>query len=169
MAGFDCCVEATSYNGSAWGQQALTPTHAGIPCTLLKYGAMIEFLQPLGWPRPSGYSNGVAARGKVIYTAGQVGWDPGRRFPSGLPEQVEQALRNVLAVLSEAGAEPEHLVRLTWFVTDRQDYIDRQREVGAAYRRVLGRHYPAMSLVQVAGLLEPEALVEIEATAVIPD
>ena len=130
---------------------------------------MVEFLQPPGWPRPSGYSNGVAARGKTIYTAGQVGWDAERRFPTGLPAQVGQALRNIVAVLAEAGAKPEHLVRLTWFVTDRQDYIDRQREVGAAYRRVLGRHYPAMSLVQVAGLVEPQALVEIEATAVIPE
>ncbi len=130
---------------------------------------MIEFLQPPGWPRPSGYSNGVAARGKVIYTAGQVGWDSRQRFPSGLPEQVEQALRNIVAVLAEAGAGPEHLARLTWFVTDRQDYINRQRQVGAAYRRVLGRRYPAMSLVQVAGLVEPQALVEIEATAVLPD
>jgi len=130
---------------------------------------MIELLQPPGWPSPSGYSNGVAARGKAIYAAGQVGWDSGKRFPPSLPEQVEQALRNVVAVLAEAGAKPEHLVRLTWFVTNRQDYIDRQREVGAAYRRVIGRHYPAMSLVQVAGLLEPQALVEIEATAVIPD
>lgn len=130
---------------------------------------MIEFLQPPGWPRPSGYSNGVAARGKTVYTAGQVGWDSEKRFLSGLPAQVEQALRNIVAVLAEAGARPEHLVRLTWFVTDRQDYIDRQREVGAAYRRVLGRHYPAMSLVQVAGLVEPQALVEIEATAVIPE
>ena len=130
---------------------------------------MIEFLQPPGWPRPSGYSNGVAARGKVVFAAGQVGWDAERRFPPGLPEQVEQALRNIVAVLAEAGAGPEHLARLTWFVTDRQDYLDRQRDVGAAYRRVLGRHYPAMTLVQVAGLVEPQALVEIEATAVIPN
>ena len=130
---------------------------------------MIEFLQPPGWPRPSGYSNGVAARGTVIYAAGQVGWDAAQRFPSGLPEQVEQALRNVVAVIAEGGARPEHLVRLTWFVTSRQAYIDQKREVGAAYRRVLGRHYPAMSLVQVAALVEPQALVEIEATAVIPD
>lgn len=145
------------------------PPPPGIPRTLLKYGAMIELLQPHGWPPPSGYSNGVAARGRTIYAAGQVGRDDEKRFPSGLPEQVEQALRNIVAVLAEAGAEPVHLVRLTWFVTSRQDYIDRQREVGAAYRRVIGRHYPAMSLIQVAGLLEPQALVEIEATAVIPD
>ncbi len=135
----------------------------------LQYGAMVEFLQPPGWPRPSGYANGVAARGKTVYAAGQVGWDAAQRFPPGLPEQVEQALRNVLAVISEAGAAPQDLVRLTWFVTDRQAYIDQQREVGAAYRRVVGRHFPAMSLVQVAGLAEPQALVEIEATAVIPD
>jgi len=167
-------LEAASYNGggglpNTGHVPANLLRNAEIPQALLKYGAMIEFLQPSGWPSPSGYSNGVAARGKTIYAAGQVGWDSGKRFPSSLPEQVEQALRNIVAVLAEAGAKPEHLVRLTWFVADRQDYIDRQREVGAAYRRVIGRHYPAMSLVQVAGLLEPQALVEIEATAMIPD
>ncbi len=136
---------------------------------LLKYEAMIELLQPANWPRPKGYANGVAARGKLIFTAGQVGWDAEQRFPDTLAEQVEQALLNVLAILAEASARPEHLVRLTWFVIDRQAYVDGQREVGAAYRRVLGKHYPAMSVVQVSGLVEPQAQVEIEATAVIPD
>ena len=136
---------------------------------LLKYEAMIELLQPANWPRPKGYANGVAARGKLVFTAGQVGWDAEQRFPDTLAQQVEQALLNVVAVLAEAGARPEHLVRLTWFVIDRQAYVDGQREVGAAYRRVLGKHYPAMSVVQVSGLVEPQALVEIEATAVIPD
>ena len=136
---------------------------------LLKYEAMIELLQPANWPRPKGYANGVAARGKLIFTAGQVGWDAEQRFPDTLAEQVEQALLNVVAILAEAGARPEHLVRLTWFVIDRQAYVDGQREVGAAYRRVLGKHYPAMSVVQVSGLVEPQAQVEIEATAVIPD
>ena len=136
---------------------------------LLKYEAMIELLQPPNWPRPKGYANGVAARGKLVFTAGQVGWDAEQRFPDTLAEQVEQALLNVAAVLAEGGADPEHLVRLTWFVTDRQAYLDAQAEIGAAYRRVLGQHYPAMSLVAVSALVEADALVEIEATAVIPD
>lgn len=136
---------------------------------LLKYEAMIELLQPANWPRPKGYANGVAARGKLIFTAGQVGWDAEQRFPDTLAEQVEQALLNVAAVLAEGGAGPEHLVRLTWFVTDRQAYVDAQAEIGTAYRRVLGQHYPAMSLVEVSALVEAQALVEIEATAVIPD
>lgn len=130
---------------------------------------MSEILQPPGWPRPKGYANGVAARGTLVFTAGQVGWDTEGNFPGSFSEQAEQALRNVVAVLAEASAQPEHLVRLTWFITDRQAYLDAQTEVGAAYRRVLGKHYPAMSLVQVSALVEPEALVEIEATAVIPD
>ncbi len=130
---------------------------------------MSEILQPPGWPRPKGYANGMAARGKLVFTAGQVGWDTEGNFPGSLAEQVEQALLNVVATLAEAGARSEHLVRLTWFVIDRQAYVDGQREVGAAYRRVLGKHYPAMSVVQVSGLVEPQALVEIEATAVIPD
>ena len=130
---------------------------------------MSEILQPPGWPRPKGYANGMAARGKLVFTAGQVGWDTEGNFPGSLAQQVEQALLNVVAILAEAGARPEHLVRLTWFVIDRQAYVDGQREVGAAYRRVLGKHYPAMSVVQVSGLVEPQAQVEIEATAVIPD
>lgn len=130
---------------------------------------MSEILQPSGWPRPKGYANGVSARGRLVFTAGQVGWDTQGNFPDTLAGQVELALGNVTAVLAEAGAGPEHLVRLTWFITDRQAYLDAQSEIGAAYRRVLGRHYPAMSLVEVSALLESKALVEIEATAVIPD
>ena len=130
---------------------------------------MSEILQPPGWPRPKGYANGVAARGKLVFTAGQVGWDTQGNFPDTLAGQVELALGNVTAVLAEAGAGPEHLVRLTWFVTDRQAYLDAQSEIGAAYRRVLGKHYPAMSLVEVSALVESKALVEIEATAVIPE
>ncbi|MDE0681061.1 MAG: RidA family protein [Gammaproteobacteria bacterium] len=130
---------------------------------------MSEILQPPGWPRPKGYANGVSARGRLVFTAGQVGWDTHGNFPGVLAGQVELALANVVAVLSEAGAGPEHLVRLTWFITDRQAYLDAQSEIGAAYRRVLGRHYPAMSLVEVSALVESKALVEIEATAVIPD
>lgn len=130
---------------------------------------MSEILQPPGWPRPKGYANGVSARGRLVFTAGQVGWDTQGNFPDTLAGQVELALANVTAVLAEAGAGPEHLVRLTWFVTDRRTYLDAQSEIGAAYRRVLGRHYPAMSLVEVSALVESKALVEIEATAVIPE
>ena len=130
---------------------------------------MSKILQPPGWPRPKGYSNGVSARGRLVFTAGQVGWDAQGNFPDTLAGQVELALGNVVAVLAEAGAGPEHLARLTWFIADRQAYLDAQAEIGAAYRRVLGRHYPAMSLVEVSALVESKALVEIEATAVIPD
>ena len=130
---------------------------------------MSEILQPPGWPRPKGYANGVSARGRLVFTAGQVGWDAQGNFPDTLAGQVELALANVAAVLAEAGAGPEHLVRFTWFITDRRAYLDAQPEIGAAYRRVLGRHYPAMSLVEVSALVESKALVEIEATAVIPD
>ena len=130
---------------------------------------MSEILQPPGWPRPKGYANGVSARGRLVFTAGQVGWDAQGNFPDTLAGQVELALGNVVAVLAEAGAVPEHLVRLTWFITDRRAYLDAQAEIGAAYRLVLGRHYPAMSLVEVSALVESKALVEIEATAVIPE
>lgn len=130
---------------------------------------MSDVLQPAGWPRPKGYANGVSARGRLVFTAGQVGWDTQGNFPDSLSGQVELALGNVVAVLAEAEAAPEHLVRLTWFVTDRQAYLDAQSAIGAAYRRVLGKHYPAMSLVEVSALVESQALVEIEATAVIPD
>lgn len=130
---------------------------------------MSKILQPPAWPRPKGYSNGVSARGRLVFTAGQVGWDAQGNFPDTLAGQVELALGNVVAVLAEAGAGPEHLARLTWFIADRRAYLDAQSEIGAAYRRVLGRHYPAMSLVEVSALVESKALVEIEATAVIPD
>ena len=130
---------------------------------------MNEILQPPGWSHPKGYANGVSARGRLVFTAGQIGWDTQGKFPDTLAGQVELALANVAAVLAEAGAGPEHLVRLTWFIIDRRAYLDAQSEIGAAYRRVLGRHYPAMSLVEVSALVESKALVEIEATAVIPD
>jgi len=126
-------------------------------------------LQPEGWARPRGYANGIAAEGRTIFVAGQVGWNARGEFESDdFVAQVEQALRNVVAILAEANALPEHLVRLTWFVTDTQEYRRRASETGTVYRRVIGRHYPAMTLVQVAGLLEDRAQVEIEATAVVP-
>jgi enamine deaminase RidA (YjgF/YER057c/UK114 family) len=129
-----------------------------------------RILQPAGWPRPKGYSNGIAARGRQVYIAGQIGWDAeGRIRSTQLALQVRQALENVVAVLAEAGGRPEHLVRLTWYVTSRNDYHAELAEIGAAYRAVIGRHYPAMSVVQVVALMEADAKVEIEATAVIPD
>lgn len=128
----------------------------------------IEVLQPAGWPRPKGYANGMAAEGRQVYVAGQVGWDEQQRFAEGLAAQVRQALKNIVAVLSEAGARPEHIVRLTWYVTSRDEYYAELSQIGQGYREVLGRHFPTMAVVQVAGLMEPQAKVEIEATAVIP-
>ncbi len=123
-------------------------------------------LQPAGWPRPSGYANGMLAAGEIIVLGGQIGWDAEGRFAPDLPAQVEQALRNILAVLAEAEAGPETIVRLVWYVTDMAAYRGALKPIGAAYRRVLGRHFPVMSVVGVATLVEAAALVEIEATAV---
>lgn len=129
----------------------------------------IEVLQPQGWAAPRGYANGVAAEGRTLFVAGQVGWNARGEFESeDFVAQVEQALGNVVEVLRTGGAAPEHLVRLTWYVTDKAAYLTRQKEIGDVYRRVIGRHFPAMTLVVVAGLVEDRALVEIEATAVVP-
>ena len=127
-----------------------------------------EVLQPAGWARPRGYANGVAAEGRQVFVAGQIGWDAEQRFASDdFAAQVRQALANVVAVLACAGARPEHLVRMTWYVTSRDEYNASLAGVGAAYRELIGRNYPAMSVVVVAALLEPRAKVEIEATAVV--
>ena len=127
-------------------------------------------LQPPDWAKPKGYANGIAARGRQIFVAGQIGWNAQAKFDSDdFAAQVEQALKNVVAVLEAGGAEPRHIVRLNWYVTDKAEYAAHQREIGEAYRRVIGRHFPAMTLLVVAGLLEPRAKVEIEATAVVPD
>ena len=129
-----------------------------------------EILQPSEWARPRGYSNGMAARGRMIFISGQVGWDAQGRFTSdSLSGQVKQALCNIARVLEEGGAEPRHLVRLTWYVLSRDAYLREVRDIGAAYREVLGKHFPTMSVVEVRGLVEQQALVEIEATAVVPD
>jgi enamine deaminase RidA (YjgF/YER057c/UK114 family) len=125
-------------------------------------------LQPASWPRPRGFANGIVAAGETIFLAGQVGWDSQGRFAEGLANQVGQALANIVTLLAEAGAEPRHLVRLTWFVTDLRAYRENTMTIGTAYRRVIGRHFPAMSVLGVSQLVEPEALVEIEATAVLP-
>ena len=126
-------------------------------------------LQPKNWLAPKGYANGIAAVGKQVFIAGQIGWTADAKFVSDdFVAQVGQALSNLVAVLAEAGGGPQHIVRMTWYLTDKKEYMARQREVGEAYRRVLGRHFPAMSAVVVAGLIEDGAKVEIEATAVIP-
>jgi enamine deaminase RidA (YjgF/YER057c/UK114 family) len=128
----------------------------------------LEILQPRAWPRPKGYSNGMVAQGRQVFVAGQVGWDAEGRFASGLAGQVKQALSNIMAVLAEVEGKPEHIVRLTWYVTSRDEYHAQLPEIGAGYRAVMGKHFPVMSVVQVVALMEAEAKVEIEATAVLP-
>jgi enamine deaminase RidA (YjgF/YER057c/UK114 family) len=129
----------------------------------------MEILQPSGWPRPKGYANGIAASGTMVFVSGMVGWNADGVFDSDdFAAQARQALANAVTVLAEAGGRPEHIVRMTWYVVDRDEYLAAQRDVGVAYREVIGRHYPAMSAVQVAGLMEPRARVEIEVTAVLP-
>lgn len=128
----------------------------------------IQVLQPAGWPRPKGYANGIAVEGRQIFVAGQIGWDEQQNFAAELAAQVRQTLKNIVAVLDEAGARPEHIVRLTWYVTSRDEYYAELMQIGAAYREVLGRHFPVMAVVQVVALMEAQAKVEIEATAVIP-
>ena len=129
-----------------------------------------EILHPRHWKPARGYANGIAARGRMVFTGGLIGWNEREEFVSDdFAAQAEQVLRNIVAVLAEAGARPEHLVRLTWYVTDKRDYLATLPDLGRAYRAVIGRHYPAMALVQVAALVEDRAKVEIEATAVIPE
>lgn len=128
-----------------------------------------QLLHPSHWKAAVGYANGVLASGQTVFVGGQIGWNAEHVFESDdFAVQVNQALQNIVAVLQEAGAGPEHLVRLTWYVTDKKEYLARLKDVGAAYREVLGKHFPAMTMVQVAGLVEEKAKVEIEATAVIP-
>jgi len=129
-----------------------------------------EVLQPPGWARPRGYANGIAARGRQVFIAGQIGWNARCEFESdALAAQVRQALANIVAVLAAAGGAPQHLVRLTWYITSRDEYLRELPAIGAAYREVLGKHFPAMAVVQVVALIEARARVEIEATAVLPD
>ncbi|MGE0241297.1 MAG: RidA family protein [Parvibaculaceae bacterium] len=129
---------------------------------------MHRILQPPGWPRPKGYANGILAEGRLVFTGGLVGWDEKGVFPEGFVPQVRQTLSNVMAVLKEGGAGPEHLVRLTWYVTSVERYLADPQGLGAAYREIVGKYYPAMATVEVTRLVEPKALVEIEATAVVP-
>jgi enamine deaminase RidA (YjgF/YER057c/UK114 family) len=132
--------------------------------------SLSQVLQPEGWLRPSGYSSGVVAQGRQVFIAGQVGWNPrtGKFETAALVEQAAQALRNVLAVLAQANGRPEHIARMTWYLTSRAEYLAHLKEIGAAYREVMGKHFPAMTAIEVTALIEAQAKVEIEATAVIP-
>ena len=130
----------------------------------------MKVLLPPGWPRPRGYANGVSVRGRQVFVAGQIGWDAQGEFHSdSLIDQVKQALHNVVAVLTEGGARPEHIVRVTWYFIDKAEYLAAGREIGAAYREIIGSYSAAMTAVQVVALVEDWAKVEIEATAVVPD
>lgn len=132
---------------------------------------MSDILQPPGWAQPKGYVNGMAAQGRLVFVAGQIGWNPetGQFETDDFAEQTAQALHNVVAVLTEAGAEPRHLTRMTWYITDKAAYLGSLREIGRAWRDMLGKHYPAMAVVVVSALIEDRAKVEIEATAVVPE
>jgi enamine deaminase RidA (YjgF/YER057c/UK114 family) len=127
----------------------------------------MKHLLPDGWPRPSGYSNGILARGTQVFVAGMIGWNEDGEFPSGFVGQLRQTLENTIAVLAEAGAGPEHVVRMTWYVKDLDSYRDNLQEAGAMYREIMGKNFPAMAVVGVSDLVESEALLEIESTAVI--
>jgi enamine deaminase RidA (YjgF/YER057c/UK114 family) len=130
---------------------------------------MIESLQPPGWAKPKGYANGIAATGKLVFTAGQIGWTgEGKWEARDFAGQFRQALQNCIEVVAQAGGTPQHIVRLTWYVVDKQEYLASLKDVGNAYRALMGRHFPAMAVVQVSALMEPEAKLEIEATAVVP-
>ena len=131
---------------------------------------MLEFLQPEGWAKPVGYANGVAARGRTVFVGGQIGWNANSEFETDdFVAQVRQTLENVVAVLRSGGAEPHHITTMTWYFTDKQEYKANLREIGRAYREVIGRHFPAMAAVQVVALVEDRAKIEIQATAVVPE
>jgi len=133
-------------------------------------GGGIEVLQPPGWAAPRGYANGIAARGRMVFVGGQIGWNAEQHFEAtDFVGQARQALANIVAVLAAAGGRPEHLVRMTWYVVDKREYVASYRALGAAYREIVGRHFPAMTAVEVKALIEDAARVEIEATAIIPD
>jgi enamine deaminase RidA (YjgF/YER057c/UK114 family) len=130
----------------------------------------MQILQPPGWARPKGFSNGISCKGRLVFIGGQIGWSgQGEWIDRSFAGQFRQALKNILEVLAQAGGKPEHLVRLTWYVLDRKEYLASLKELGAAYRELMGRHYPTMAVVQVSGLVENDARLEVEATAVIPE
>ena len=131
---------------------------------------MMQILQPPTWAKPRGFANGIAASGKLVFIAGQVGWTGEAKWEAhDFAGQFRQTLKNIVEVLAQAGGKPQHIVRLTWYVVDKREYLASLKEVGIAYRAVMGRHFPTMAVVQVSGLVEPEAKLEIEATAVIPE
>ena len=140
-----------------------------IPLPLADDEARPVTLNPKGWPVPRGYANGMTARGRIVVTGGVVGWDVMGNFPEGFAAQARQCFSNIAAILAEGGARPHHIVRLTWYVTDIDDYAANLRPLGQAYREVFGQHYPAMAVVQVVRLVEKAALIEIEATAILPE
>ena len=145
------------------------PTLAGLPISKGETpSAGPQILQPAGWPAPKGYANGMAADGRLVVTGGVIGWDNQGHLPTDFVAQVRQTLSNIAAILAEGGARPEHLVRLTWYVVDIEEYLANLKLLGQAYREIFGAHYPAMALVQVVRLVEKAARVEIEATAVVP-
>src|SRR5262249_40072938 len=130
----------------------------------------MKFLQPPDWPRPRGYANGVATRGNLVFVSGIIGWNAQGQFPgSDFTAQVRQALLNIVEILKQAKAKPEHIARMTWYVLDKDEYLAAAKQMGAVYREIIGGHYPAMTVVEVSGLLEDRARVEIEVTAVVPD
>ena len=130
----------------------------------------MRILQPAGWPRPKGYSNGIEVRGRQIFVAGLIGWTAEEKFEAkDLPGQLEQILRNLVAILAEADARPEHIVRMTWYITEKHTYLQNSRRIGDIYREIMGRVFPVMAVVQVVALMEDEAKIEIEVTAVVPD
>lgn len=131
----------------------------------------MEFLQPPDWPRAKGYSNGIKAKGTMVFIAGEIGWNPvtEKIEDEDFVPQFRRALLNIVAILDQGGAKPEHIVRMTWYVTDKQEYLSNLQGIGEAYRKVIGRHFPVMAAIEIKGLMEPGAKVEIETTAVIPD
>jgi enamine deaminase RidA (YjgF/YER057c/UK114 family) len=144
------------------------PTLVVVPAAKADPSAGVRTLQPSGWPMPKGYANGMVADGRIVVTGGVIGWDVDERLADGFVAQVRQTLGNIAAILAEAEARPEHLIRLTWYVVDIEEYLANLRELGQIYREIFGTHYPAMALVQVVRLVETAARVEIEATAVVP-
>ena len=144
------------------------PTFSVVPHPKTDVSSGQQVLQPSGWPMPKGYANGMAADGRIVVTGGVIGWDTEQRLAEGFVAQARQTLSNISEILAAGGARPEHLVRLTWYVLDIEEYLASLKELGRAYRDIFGAHYPAMALVQVVRLVEKEARVEIEATAVVP-
>lgn len=150
------------------GSAATGPVLAVLPDAAGQASRTPQVLQPSGWPMPKGYAYGMAAEGRLVVTGGVIGWDTSNRLADGFIAQVRQTLENIVAILAEGGAGPQHLVRLTWYVVDIEEYLANLKSLGKIYREVVGPHYPAMALVQVVRLVEKAARVEIEATAVVP-